>query len=205
MRRFRAGETILLREIHEGRVWTARPAIVVDDRSDLLAVHIPLGTLWKVPVASRAEMVRRRRDGWVLTDHEWLRGSMLWLMPPDEAHAIHLWWHEPDWRFGGWYINLQDPIRRTSLGVDFLDQHLDVVIDPDLGWRWKDEDELAHAIEVGLLTQHEAQSIRAEGERVISRLEARQPTFCDGWERWRPDPAWPLPVLPDGWETVRAS
>lgn len=198
-----AGDTILLREVHDGRVWTARPGIVVEDRPDLLAVHIPLGTRWKVPVADRAEMLERRKNGWTLTDYQWRRGPMLWLMPPGEAHAVHLWWHGPEWRFGGWYINLQDPIRRTALGVDFLDQHLDVVIDPDYRWRWKDEDEFAAAIEIGLLTRQRAEAVRAEGERVIRRLEAREPPFCDGWEHRQPDPKWRVPELPRGWDDVR--
>jgi hypothetical protein len=202
VRRFGAGETILLREVHEGRVWTARPGIVVEDRAGLLVVYIPVGTLWKVPVAERGEMLERRQNGWTLTHHLWGRGSMLWLMPPGVAHAVHLWWHAPERRFGGWYINLQDPIRRTPLGVDFLDQHLDVVIDPDLSWRWKDEDEFTRAIEIGLLTAHQAAAIRAEAERVIGRIEARLPPFCDGWEEWQPDPRWLIPTLPAGWDTV---
>ena len=36
---------------------------------------------------------------------------------------------------------------------------------------------------------------RAEGESVLAR--APWPT---GWEKWRPDPAWELPELPDGWD-----
>lgn len=55
----------------------------------------------------------------------------------------------------------------------------------------------------GLLTPHAADGIRAEGERVIAQLEAREPPFCDGWERWRPDPAWPIPELPVGWDELR--
>jgi predicted RNA-binding protein associated with RNAse of E/G family len=203
VRRFGRGETILLREVHEGRIWTARPGIVVDDRPNLLAVHIPVGTLWKVPAADRADMLVRRKNGWTLTDHEWRRGQMLWLMSPGVAHAVHLWWHGPDWQFGGWYVNLQDPIRRTQLGVDFLDQHLDVVIDPDFSWRWKDEDELADAVEIGLLSRQQADAIRAEGERAIHCMQAGASPFREGWEEWRPDPSWPIPTLPDGWEIVQ--
>jgi len=77
-----------------------------------------------------------------------------------------------------------------------------VVIDPDLSWRWKDEEELEEAVRLGLLTRQAADGIRAEGERVIARLEARNPPFCDGWERWRPDPAWPIPQLPVGWDVT---
>jgi predicted RNA-binding protein associated with RNAse of E/G family len=85
-----------------------------------------------------------------------------------------------------------------------MDHLLDVVIDPDLSWRWKDEEELEEAVRLGLLTRQAADGIRAEGERVIAQLEAREPPFCDGWERWRPDPAWPIPELPAGWDELGA-
>lgn len=75
-----------------------------------------------------------------------------YLLMPGVAHAIHLWWFPPDWRFGGWYINLQEPIRPTRLGFDSMDHILDVVIEPDLSWRWKDEDELFDLPEPGWLS-----------------------------------------------------
>ena len=132
----------------------------------------------------------------------WRRGRTLHLLRPGVAHAIHLWWLPPDWRFGGWYINLQEPIRPTRLGFDSMDHVLDVVIDPDLSWRWKDEEELDEAVEMGIVRVDDAREIRAEGERVIRRLESRSAPFCDAWEQWRPDPAWSIPELPDGWDTV---
>jgi hypothetical protein len=126
----------------------------------------------------------------------------LHLLMPDIGHSVHLWWLPPDWRFGGWYINLQESIRSTRLGYDSMDQLLDVVIDPDLTWRWKDEDELAEAVELGVMTEAQATAVRSEGERAIERLEARESPFCDGWETWRPDPAWTPPALPDGWDRL---
>jgi hypothetical protein len=32
---------------------------------------------------------------------------------------------------------------------------------------------------------------------VIDSLDSLLPT---GWEAWRPDPRWPLPMLPEGWD-----
>lgn len=85
-----------------------------------------------------------------------------------------------------------------------MDHVLDVVIEPDLSWRWKDEEELAEAVGLGLVTPRAADAIRAEGERVIAQLEARRSPFCDGWEHWRPNPAWPIPKLPVGWDALAA-
>lgn len=199
------GDQIVLREVYRGRIWTARPVTVASVTNELVAVYVAPGTVFKVPASThRGEMLERLASaerGWSLEDHVWTRARMLYLLIPGAAHAIHLWWLPPHWRFGGWYINIQEPMRRTPLGYDFMDHVLDVVIDPDLSWRWKDEDELAQAIQLGLLSDREADAIRREGHRVIARLEGRMPPFDDGWERWRPDPAWPIPLLPPGWDT----
>jgi predicted RNA-binding protein associated with RNAse of E/G family len=72
-------------------------------------------------------------------------------------------------------------------------------VDPDRSWRWKDEDHLAEALDVGLFTAQQAKAMRAEGERVIERIEAWAAPFDEGWENWRPDPDWPLPSIPNGW------
>ena len=197
----RRGDPILLREVHRGRVWAARPATVVRDTPDLVVAYLAPGMRWKRPVhVHHGERLRMPASEWALEDATWTGPRILHLMRPDQAHAIHLWWLAPDWRFGGWYVNLQEPMRRTPLGFDYMDHMLDIVIEPDLSWRWKDEDELDEAVSIGLVPQHWADDVRREGERVLERLEARQPPFCDGWEAWQPDPDWPLPTLPQGWD-----
>lgn len=200
---WKTGDPILLREIHRGRIWTARPATVAAVRNGVLAAYLAPGTHFRVPAhTERSEIVRRLHDGWELADYTWTKGRTLHLLLPDVGYSVHLWWLPPDWRFGGWYINLQEPIRPTRFGYDSMDQLLDVVIEPDLSWRWKDEDELREAVELGIMSGERAEAVRREAERAIARLEARRPPFCDGWESWRPDPAWPLPVLPSGWDRV---
>jgi hypothetical protein len=133
----------------------------------------------------------------------WTRARLLHLLVPGVAHAIHLWWLPPNWHFGGWYVNLQESIRRTPVGFDYMDHMLDIVIEPDLSWRWKDADELEAAINERLVTRSWANGVRREGERVIRRLDAGLAPFCDGWEHWQPEPAWSMPELPDGWQDVR--
>ena len=83
--------------------------------------------------------------------------------------------------------------------LDSFDYQLDVVVGLDGTWHWKDEDEFALAVELGMYTAEQAAAIRAEGERVIAELPALLPT---GWEGWRPDPAWPPLVLPAKWDEV---
>lgn len=44
--------------------------------------------------------------------------------------------------------------------------------------------------------------MRAEGGRAIERIEAWTTPFDEGWETWVPDPDWPLPSIPHGWDNV---
>ena len=84
-----------------------------------------------------------------------------------------------------------------------MDQTLDIVISPDFTeWHWKDEDELAEAIRLGLISKTRAKEVRAEGERVVAAMEARQPPFDGDWRYWRPEASWPTPELPEGWQDL---
>ena len=106
-----------------------------------------------------------------------------------------------DHDFRGWYVNLEEPWHRTAIGFDSRDNLLDIVIAPDLSsWQWKDEDELAWAVETGRHRLDEAATFCVEGERVIQRLRRREPPFDQPWPDWRPDPAWSAPVLPPAWK-----
>jgi len=204
MARWQPGDEFLLREVHHGRVWAARPATVVEDTAELTALYLPPGMRWKRPVASHSlAPLRMPAQQWRLDDATLAGARTLYLIQPGVANAVHLWWVAPDWRFDSWYVNLQEEVRRTPLGFDYLDQMLDIVVAPDLSsWALKDEDELVAACEQGLLTAEAASAIRSEADRVIHRIEAREPPFSDPWPDWRPDPGWLVPRLPDGWDSV---
>jgi uncharacterized protein len=198
--RFDVGGVVALREIYRGRVWTARPWTVVRDEPELLALWIPGGTRTKVPATTTGERLALQADDWVLVDNRWHSEGTLRLTTPGDAHSILLFWRE--WTFRGWYVNLEEPLRRTPIGFDYLDHKLDLVIWPDGSWEWKDEDELDEAVAAGVLTPLDAREIRDEGERVLAQYEIGASPFRNGWEDWRPDPAWPVPVLPAGWNRV---
>jgi predicted RNA-binding protein associated with RNAse of E/G family len=117
------------------------------------------------------------------------------------SHSVYVQW-DRDGEFVGWYANLEEPWRDTTLGFDTTDHLLDVWVDPDRSWRLKDEDHLAEAVEIGLLSQGKARAIRAEAERAIERVDAWRSPFDESWEHWQPDPGWPLPHVPDGWQDL---
>ncbi|MGZ4454614.1 MAG: DUF402 domain-containing protein, partial [Nocardioides sp.] len=59
----------------------------------------------------------------------------------------------------------------------------------------KDEDELTLAVAQGVFDAATAAEIREDAAQVEALVAAWGPPFCDGWERFRPDPDWPLPTL----------
>lgn len=178
-----SGETIVIRHVWRCRVFLAWTAVVVEDGVDALAVWLPPGAACMRPAVRDALPYEQR-----LVEQPWRAPGVLQLMRPGAAHAI---WHLAE----SWYVNLQEPFRRTPLGIDTADQLLDLVRTRGGRWRWKDEDELGAAVAGGYLSESEAAAIHAEAERVVAADPV--PT---GWESWEPDPAWPIPTLPPGWD-----
>ena len=204
LRYWSPGDQIVYREVWRGKVWTARPVTVVQDAPDLVVLYLCSGTRWKLPGGSRSQYAHLLLTGeWQLVDVTWMWGDTLFLIRPGEAHAVHaMWRHEPR-EFRDWYINLQEPLRRTAIGFDFMDQELDIIVKPDLsGWVWKDEESFQNDLETGLITPDQAREIRAEAERVLERVCAKASPFSDGWEAWHPPAGWPIPSLPEGWDKV---
>lgn len=198
------GSQIVYREIWRGKIWTARPVIVVQDTSELIVLYLPLGTRWKLPAGKREDYFHFLQTGeWILADATWLPGDTLFLLHPDEAHAVHVMWGPENREFVGWYINLQEPARRTELGFDFLDQELDICVTPDLSeWVWKDEEHLVRALADERFSASQVSAIRAEGKRAIDRVQAKASPFNNDWEAWTPPSEWSIPSLPEGWDRV---
>lgn len=186
-----------LRFVRYGQVRRASPHLVVRDDGDLVALHIPVGAAAKTAVWGDSPIRGQADRTWELRDLAWHSYRVLRLIRWGAGHSVELFFHEGDDSFAGWYVNLQEPLRRSPVGFDTDDLVLDIWIEPDGTWQWKDEDELEIAVELGRFTRHEARAIREEGERV---LEARP--WPTGWEEFRPDPRWELPELPAGWDVV---
>lgn len=199
------------RNVRRGRLGWVRPARVVGDDDRGLLIWIASGT----PVVNEAShdghfLRQQPFTRWAAGPHrpvigEWNGPGVLKLVPPGAYHSV--WWFRDDAdRFTAWYVNLEEPALRWAdaggtAGVDMVDQDLDIVVAPDRSWAWKDEDEfverLAHP-ELYWVTDEAA--VRAEGERVIKRIEAGEFPFDGTWTDFRPDPAWPTPDLMPGWD-----
>ncbi|MFF7392233.1 DUF402 domain-containing protein [Streptomyces scabiei] len=205
------GSQILWRYRENGgeRFHIARPVTVVRDDAELLAVWMAPGTecvrpvladgasLNSVPLASRYKEPRGVRLG------RWSGSGVLKLARPGEPWSVWLFW-EQGWRFKNWYVNLETPLARWDGGVDSEDHFLDICVYPDRTWNWLDEDEFAQAQQDGLMDAQAAERVREAGRSAVEVIHAWGAPFSDGWQHWRPNPAWGVPSLPDDWDRTPA-
>jgi hypothetical protein len=150
----------------------------------------PAGIERWLPVDAEGREIRIPQDEWTLATRVTVEETLT-LVRPSLAYSIWLMWDEQG-RFSHWYVNFEERLGRTRFGFDYKDWKLDLIVDADGTLHWKDEDELAEAARLGLV---DPDAVWAEAERVLA-----DPPWPTGWEDWRPDPAWPIPRLPDGWD-----
>jgi hypothetical protein len=208
--RFEPGQTIVRRCVWlNGRITAVESQRVVsDDAGGVLgwtgngsdaAVRTTLSgeSIRKMPLDQRSAIPT------LLSPRPWRDTSILTLTRTDAAHSVS-WFFEPQGRFLGWYVNLEDPAKRWYGGLDTRDHALDIWVEPDRTWRWKDEDEFAERIDQpNHWTAEQAREIRAEGERVVPLIEAGLYPFDGVHTDFRPDPGWAPTTFPVHWDLPR--
>ena len=174
----------------------ASNVIVVADDPGLLVTYLPEG----------AEFVFA--DDHPLGPHPWA-GRAAWqghgvlmLQRPGESYAVWHFWDGPNRDFAGWYLNIQEPFRRTTLGFDTQDLELDLWAPAHGGWALKDDDLVDVRVTEGRFTAAKAEEIRAIGRSIGNVIDENEKWWGD-WRAWEPDPHW-VPVRPpDDWLEAR--
>ena len=194
---WRPGDTVVLRYFSRGRLSGSLPTRLVSTDDEIVLWLAPGTDVKWAGVGGRHVRDVPLRERYIEpmhpVDHRWNGDGVLILGRPGRAHSI--WLFRDRGRFAGWYVNLETPWRPSAHGFDTEDHTLDIWVERGGSWRWKDEDELAVALEVGYFSSEEAAAFRAEGERVIAEWP-----FPTGWEDWQEDPSWPVLSLPAGWD-----
>jgi Protein of unknown function (DUF402) len=198
MTQWQVGDTVVIRYFKRGRPSGVMPTRIVATE-DGPVLWLPPGTIvgWPgvdgrpigdVPAADRY------KQAWGVIERPWAGDGILIVGVPGRPHSIWLFWESGV--FSGWYVNLEDRWRPSRLGFDTRDHELDIWVESDRSWRWKDEDHLRLAVDAGVFSADEAAAFRAEGERVLAEWP-----FPTGWEDWSADPSWPVPTAPSDWAT----
>jgi hypothetical protein len=199
--RWEPGTVIALREVHDGRVRSARPLRIVFDEGDAIVGFLVPGSTVAWPRRPDGSVSRTPNVGWELSLERWQGPGALWILPAETGWAatLHLDAHagEPQ----GWKVNFQEPWRRAGCALDALDLALDLMVGLDHRDRHlKDEDELAVMVEAGIVADESR--IRRDLTMVEALLDRGEAPFDGTWERWRPDPSWNPLALPEGWDRL---
>jgi uncharacterized protein len=181
----------------------AAPMTVVRDDASALVAWLAVGTpVLKLVREDGRDLRADRSDGFLVPRRQvesvWRDYSVLRVHQPGRHWSLWHFFHGETGAFEGWYANIEDPHVRTGRTTRSRDHVLDVWVEPDRTVERKDEDELVLAVEQGRYTPEEAAAITAVADEIEETVRTWGPPFCDGWETFRPDPAWPVPTLPAG-------
>ncbi|MEV4348906.1 hypothetical protein AB0J83_30990 [Actinoplanes sp. NPDC049596] len=205
---FSAGSTVVRRDVLRGQVWTASPYRVVrNDDAGLMLACWPGAESW-VPATWAQWMLTRedqaRKAGipnmasgeWALSRWAWQDNLMLAWYGLDPDFSLRL--YRPI--AGGpvqWGVDFERPVHETRIGFDTFDLLLDITLDQDLTWKWKDSDEYEQARRLGVITDADHQRVERARDRAVAFVETRGGPLATDWSSWEIPTDWTLPVLPD--------
>ena len=107
-----------MRGVWRQRLWFACPVTVVEDTSASIALYWRAGTGVKIPRRRLTPQDMLSADQLDLVDKKWVETDVLMLATPGAAHSAYAMWEQGHTSFRCWYINLEEPLRRTSVGFD---------------------------------------------------------------------------------------
>ncbi|MEO2177323.1 MAG: DUF402 domain-containing protein [bacterium] len=189
MQTWKAGDSAMLREVHQGRVWSARPGYVVSDEGERASFYFPWNTICHWPWHAGLNL-RVPADSWKLEPGRWLPYEQLHVMEVGAIHHVSVLWKRDSYEHAGWKVDFHEPARRGQFGFDALDWALDLIVKPDRSYFIKDEDEFTAYQYQGLLNPDQVAAVEAELENVIRQVEAKEGIFADSILEWRPEPGW---------------
>jgi len=190
------GKVIVHRELWRGQPWCVIPQIVVADARDELVTYLPEEAPFAFPPRKHGPA-----HPWA-GKTAWVGHGVLVVRRPGEACSVFHFWEGPERRFAGWYVNLEEPFRRTAVGYDTQDLELDLWLPADGPLVVKDEEMVEQRVREGRFTKEQARAIRALGAELREVLDRGERWWDEGWASFVPDPAWRAPAFPDGWETT---
>ncbi|WP_063783295.1 DUF402 domain-containing protein [Streptomyces sp. XY431] len=212
---FQPGTTVIRRDVHADRVWTAMPQRVVADTGHVLTLAYWPGieslapTTWITSTRTGDDVTRKQgledlaAGTWTLGPYRWTGTELLSHFLAGEWFSVHCFQDATTKEPLRWYVNFEKPYQRRPGGIDTLDLCLDLVVTPDLsGHHWKDRAEYAQLRRLGVIDDYLHRQVEQAQGRAITMLDNHAGPFATGWPTWAPDAAWPLPTLPDDTDLV---
>jgi len=202
------GDIVSWRGIFRNRVWHAQTVIIVEDSQNETVVALLPETECMAPEGYlQGKQSDKRRWNfkdkyWELERYNWRTNRLLILLQPNNFYSTMYFWDDATNEFLCYYMNFQLPFRRSISGIDTLDLDLDLIINPDFSFEWKDEKDYQMAIEHEIISPEWIQGIDNAKSDIFDRFEKRQYPYDGSWLAWMPNPNWMPPKLPINWDRV---
>ncbi|MEK2495494.1 DUF402 domain-containing protein [Kitasatospora purpeofusca] len=184
---FQPGTTVVRRDVHAGRVWTAMPQRVVADTGHVLTLAYWPGigslapTSWITSLATGDDTARKQgladlaAGTWTLGPYRWQGTELLSHFLAGEWFSVHCFQDATTKKEPlRWYVDFEHLYQRHALGIVTVDLALDLVVTPDLsGHHWKDREEYAQLRRLGVVDGWTAGQIDRARGRAIGMLADR--------------------------------
>lgn len=197
-------DIVVKRRIHQGRIWSAVPHLLLDDSGDeVVTLSIPGSSAYAPRHNYHMSEVRRSfvTGEWELTEYTWKQFiAVVRNRPGRHFNVMHLF--EPNTgEFLSWYVNFERPIMRHDDGLvlDTQSLWLNLIVLPDGKTFWKDTDHWMWASENGMFPPVEVAKVEQLREELLADAAAGTGPFDGSWTEWSPIDLEPL-HLPDYWD-----
>jgi hypothetical protein len=194
------GDTIVLRQVWHGRPWAAIPLVVVSDEPELLLTYLAERT----PFGFASGDFPGGTHPWEERGR-WQGHGTLMLRRPRDPYSVWVFWRGEQRDFSCWYLNFEEPFRRSAIGIDTLDHELDLLSRDGRTWTRKDEEMLASRVADGRFSAAVAEQVRRDAAAFEAEYAANGPWWDPAWANWRPPAGFAAPALPDGWAHIPAA
>ena len=202
--RYAAGQDVVIRDVHRGAILFAWPMTVVEDGDRGLVVSGVPGAIGKVtrgypndPAVLWDELLSGRP---ALVDLAWSMTTTLGVYWPDAWWSTRLMWEATSGSLLCYYVDFRRPIRRNGTCVDTLDLCLDIVVDPDGSWTWKDEEQLPLIRSAGWFGADEETDLAEARTAAVAAIEERAFPFDGSLLSMQPAQVTAPAVLPEDWD-----
>lgn len=202
---FEIGSTMTVEERWHDLLWSAVPHHVVSSTPAELVTYVPSGT-----IATRASnrdlpgteglsrderklLSLRTRQARVVEVAE--APNKLFIHRPGRWSRTSLGWDHAG-ALISWYINFELPAAVTRTGLVTMDLTVDIWVNPDRTWEWKDREDFLALLDDHTLDPGVRAHVDAEAIAVLTELHTRTGPFADHWLRFQPNPDWATPALP---------
>ena len=204
---WKPGDILAWRGIYRDRVWHMQTTTAIKDSPEELVLALLPGAECIAPEGYLNGKDRSKRrwsfknKDWELQGYLWRTNRLLLLLEPEKYYSIMYFWDDSN-EFLCYYVNFQLPFQRSHCGIDTLDLDLDIIINPDFSYEWKDEDDYRNAIDNEVIIAEWVRGIETAKIEVFNKLDRRQYPFDGSWLDWAPDPTWSPPKLPENWDKM---